>query len=273
MKDKYVLTEYMVKADLPENLTIGLISDLHERDPEAVLELLKDGNPDLIMAAGDIFERYGKNCDTRREQEESLAYRFLRSVLMKLDDLFDAAAGAKFHHSEYGYCFLEEAGKIAPLFLCPGNHEWYWLPEDLEMMKKSGTQLLENTDVEVCINGMLLRIGGLSSEADLEWLECFCEKDGYKILLCHHPEYYEKYLKDKKIPLILSGHAHGGQIRIWNRGIYAPGQGLFPKYTKGIYDGRLVVTTGAANTASVPRWGNPCEVVLIHLRKNINHRY
>ena len=124
---------------------------------------------------------------------------------------------------------------------------------------------MDNQDCKAEMKGISVRIGGLSTEADFEWLENFCGKDGYKILLCHHPEYYEPFLKGKKINLILSGHAHGGQIRIRNQGIYAPGQGLFPKYTKGIYDGKLIVTTGAANTASVPRWGNPCEVVMIQI--------
>lgn len=64
---------------------------------------------------------------------------------------------------------------------------------------------------------------------------------------------------------MLSGHAHGGQIRILGRGVFSPGQGLFPKYTKGIYEGRLVVSAGCSNTASIPRWGNPCEVVAIRL--------
>ena len=50
-----------------------------------------------------------------------------------------------------------------------------------------------------------------------------------------------------------------------SRGIFAPGQGLLPKYHHGVYDGRLVVSAGCSNTASIPRWGNETEVVIVRL--------
>lgn len=65
--------------------------------------------------------------------------------------------------------------------------------------------------------------------------------------------------------MILSGRCHGGQIRIWNHGIFAPGQGLLPKYHHGVYHGHLVVSAGCANTAPIPRWGNEPEVVIVRL--------
>lgn len=265
MRDDCVLTEYRVYADLPAKLTLGLVSDLHECNPGEVLALLRQGKPDLILVAGDTFERHGVGKDTHREPDEGKLEKILRYVLMRLDDLFERVSGAPDQDSEYAYRFLREAGKIAPVFLSTGNHEWYLLPEDMAVMKECGVRLLDNMDCEVIVKGMMIRIGGLSSEPDQEWLDAYCEKRGYKILLCHHPEYYDRYLKGRKINLILSGHAHGGQIRIGNRGIYSPGQGLFPKYTKGVYDGKLVVSAGCSNTASVPRWGNPREVVMIDL--------
>lgn len=265
MKNKFVLTEYTVTAGLPGKLTIGLISDLHEHDPQEVLALLRKGKPNVIMVAGDTFERHGEGKDTIRTAEEGILQKMLRLILMKADDLFEWIFGEHKHEAEYAYQFLREAGRIAPVYVSIGNHEWYLLPEDLEVIEESGARLLDNADCKICIDGITVRIGGLSPDADLEWLNKFCAKDGYKILLCHHPEYYDRYLKEQRIDLILSGHAHGGQIRIWDRGLYAPGQGIFPKYTKGIHDSRLIVTSGSSNTASVPRWGNPCEVVMIHL--------
>ena len=265
MKDKFILTEYKVTAGLPGKLTLGLIFDLHEHDSQEVLALLRQGKPDMIMVAGDTFERHGESRDTMRTTKEGSLEKLLRGILMKADDVLELVFGKYEHDTEYAWRFLREAGKIAPVFLSVGNHEWYFLPEDEKVMKESGAKLLDNADCLVYIKGMAVRIGGLSTVADVEWLDRFCAKDGYRILLCHHPEYYDDYLKDRNLPLILSGHAHGGQIRIGKQGLYAPGQGVFPKYTKGIYDGRLVVTAGAANTASVPRWGNPCEVVMIHL--------
>ena len=107
---------------------------------------------------------------------------------------------------------------------------------------------------------------------DSSWLEDFAGEDGYKILLCHHPEYWslrDPMLRDKRIDLVLSGHAHGGQWRILGRGIYAPGQGVLPKYTSGVHYGpygSLIVSRGLDNPyRKLPRWGNPCEVVYIEI--------
>ncbi len=95
------------------------------------------------------------------------------------------------------------------------------------------------------------------------WLQDFAAQDGYKILLCHHPEYRDRYLKDLPIDLVLSGHAHGGQIRIAGQGLFAPGQGFFPYYTSGVH-GNMVISRGLSNTASfIPRLGNPTEVIYL----------
>ena len=58
----------------------------------------------------------------------------------------------------------------------------------------------------------------------------------------------------------------GGQVRLMGRGLYAPGQGLFPMLTSGWYfDRRLLVSRGLTNSAGVPRLFNPCELILLHL--------
>ena len=90
-------------------------------------------------------------------------------------------------------------------------------------------------------------------------------ENGAKILLCHHPEYYKTYLKDKKIDLIVAGHAHGGQWRLGRLAAFAPGQGIFPKYTKGVYDKRLVVSTGLKKSGRIPRIFNKPEIVYINI--------
>ena len=62
------------------------------------------------------------------------------------------------------------------------------------------------------------------TKGDKTELEDFAGEDGYKILLCHHPEYWslrDPMLRDKRIDLVLSGHAHGGQWRICGRGLFA----------------------------------------------------
>ena len=98
------------------------------------------------------------------------------------------------------------------------------------------------------------------------FLARFAVARGFKLLLCHHPEYYERYIKPLSIDLTLSGHAHGGQWRFFGHGVYSPGQGIFPKYTCGAYDGsRLIVGRGLGNTVVVPRIFNPPELVVLHI--------
>ena len=100
---------------------------------------------------------------------------------------------------------------------------------------------------------------------DTAWLSRFCEQDGFLILLTHHPEYWNS-INHYPVNLFLSAHAHGGQWRYWSfqkrhwEGVYAPGQGLFPRYTKGIYE-NMIVTAGLGNTTWIPRILNPTEVV------------
>lgn len=271
MRDKYVISEYCVSG-FEKPLTFALVADLHEFEAEEVLKLLQKSSPDLIFVVGDTFERHAKGKDPRRKEDYPMWAHLLGRFLIKLDHLFDCVAGERKADSEYAYHFLREASKLAPVYLSLGNHEWYLTKRDVQVLKEAGVTLLDNADTVVEVKGAVFSIGGLSSAVDLAWLENFSKKKGYKILLCHHPEYCQKYIQGKySFNLICSGHAHGGQIRIGNQGLFAPGQGLFPKYTKGVYEipgskeGKMIVSAGCANTASIPRFGNPCEVVAIRL--------
>ena len=328
MKNKFALTQYEIHSGLPEPLTIALVTDLHEHNPEPVLWRLRQAQPDLILVAGDTFERRSKErqndcmekpgrappgvnapCNSTRylRQEHAheasrrpttpslrgrtpdtdirhyyttylrraaLVKKLVRGLAYKFDDLFDAFANKKDVSPENAYRFLKASATMcgsddrtaARIFLSPGNHDIYFNDRDYKIMASAGVTLLDNAGCSVVIRGQKLRIGGLSSKVDLDWLAAFAAKDGYKLLLCHHPEYYFKYIKGRyDFDLILSGHVHGGQWRIGGQGIYSPGQGLFPKYTRGVYEDRLVISAGCANTASVPRFGNPCELVTVKL--------
>ena len=113
--------------------------------------------------------------------------------------------------------------------------------------------------------------GGLRLRPDRKpnrrWLKDFIAAPGYHILLSHHPTYIS--LIPRNVEMILCGHAHGGQIRYYSfktrkwEGLFAPGQGLFPRYTSGVYKNRMIVSRGLANTAPLPRLFNPREIVFI----------
>ena len=97
------------------------------------------------------------------------------------------------------------------------------------------------------------------------------EEDLYTIVLSHRPEYFEEYKKYDG-DLYLTGHAHGGQVRIpfLMNGLFAPNQGWFPKYAGGLYevDGTtMIVSRGLARESTgLPRVFNRPEIVLVELK-------
>ena len=102
----------------------------------------------------------------------------------------------------------------------------------------------------------------------MDFLSRYAELNEPKVLISHHPEYFEKYIKQFPIDIVFSGHAHGGQWSFFGKGVFAPGQGLFPKYTAGVYDGRMVVSRGLKKTKLPPRIFNPCEIVILDVIKD-----
>lgn len=88
--------------------------------------------------------------------------------------------------------------------------------------------------------------------------------DFYTILLAHQPEYIDRYSKFD-IDAVFCGHAHGGQVRLpLIGGLYAPNQGIFPKYTCGVYhvnNTSLIVSRGLGNSLFPIRIFNKPNVV------------
>ena len=140
------------------------------------------------------------------------------------------------------------------------------LTENLERIEATGAILLDDNVIETedfAIGGLSSGLTNIGMIPDLSVIDRLCESEKPKILLSHHPEYYPKYIKGKNIDLIVSGHAHGGQWRIFGRGVFAPGQGIFPKYTSGVHNNRFVIGKGMKTTKKIPRIFNPTEVVKI----------
>jgi len=231
------LTEYTFRSDRIERpLKFAVASDLHSASFDDVLDVFR--SCDAVLVPGDLVDRH------RRNNEQAL--RFLRVV-----------------------------PEIVPVFYSIGNHEnkYRFRDEYMKKVTESGVMLLDNEDA--CFGG--IRIGGLSStrdEPDISFLDRFEKEEGYRLLLCHHPEVYRDYVAGRDIDLTLCGHAHGGQIQICGRGLYAPGQGLFPKLTHGLYDGgRMLLSRGMTNGAKprIPRIGNPCELIILKLERTDEH--
>lgn len=157
--------------------------------------------------------------------------------------------------------FLNELSKIATTYFSYGNHEMKFPVLTEDDIKSTGAILLDNN----CKQDGELLICGQTPKADFDWLDEIEKQNQFKLLLCHHPEYYAKHLKHRDIDLIFSGHAHGGQWRFFGHAIYAPNQGIFPKYTSGLYDNKLIVSRGLADTRIVPRIGNPTHILVVDI--------
>lgn len=248
---------------LPGAPRLALLGDFHNGEGEPILASLRRRRPDLIAIAGDlVYGRPPANAPAVIEQANVLP-------------------------------LLEGCAALAPTFLSLGNHDHILTDRDLDLIRATGVRVLDNEWVPW--RGYVL--GGLTSHyvlderayrqcypeslhngvsrrertqrpwvdfrfPDTQWLEPVPE--GYTILLSHHPEYFRRL--PSSIRLVLSAHAHGGQIRIFHQGLYAPGQGLLPRYTAGVHEGRFVITRGLKNTVWVPRVCNPTEMVYINVK-------
>lgn len=263
-KKKLHVSRYEVRGEI--DLRIALVADLHGREPDAMLAVLAEEKPDVICVAGDVMETPqpdGAPGDDDREEHVCLhrLFHFVDSLAFRRES---TKVGPTWMNAMR---FFWEAARIAPIFYATGNHDFWLTREDRRLLTDAGVKLLFNSSAPFRKNAMTIEIGGLTSRRGVDWLPKFVRRPGYKILLCHRPEYYVRFIRAHDIPLILSGHAHGGQWRILGRGLFSPGQGIFPKYTKGVYENRLVVSAGLSNTANVPRINNPVELVMVQVRR------
>ncbi|MBQ8350796.1 MAG: metallophosphoesterase [Clostridia bacterium] len=231
---------HSAQRGLTRSLRIAIVADLHNEADEALYQKLREVAPEFVVVPGDFLN--------------------------------DA------EHKDGGLAFLRACAALYPTYCSIGNHERKAaLPDLAASVSETGAELLDNR--AIFRHGMW--IGGLSSgwgegerqshlaktpPPDVDFIDDFASREGCRLLLCHHPEYYEPYLYEKNIPLIISGHAHGGQWHLFGHGIYAPGQGLFPHYTSGFYDGRLLVSRGLCKTRPwIPRIHNPRELTILDL--------
>ena len=254
MKNKTVMTMYKI-GDGSRRLRLTVASDLHNSSYDDIIPLMRDARPDVILMPGDIL---GAMCEATEPGGE-VTGRYIEES----------------KNNDIGFAFMREAVKIAPVYYSVGNHEVSISSANKQRIIDTGVVLLDNDYIS--INDFIL--GGLSTggahglwhksnEPDLGWLDKFSSLDGKKLLMCHHPEYWMRHIVGKDVFLTVAGHAHGGQWRAFGRGLLAPGQGLFPKYTSGIHrhgEQYLAISRGLRKEAEVPRINNPPEVITIDI--------
>lgn len=225
------ISRYSICADVEKDLTFLFVSDLHGCENEPIYEVLSSVPHDALLVGGDFVHD---------EKNYRRGIEFLKTV------------------SEKENCIV-----------CLGNHDSCYPGDVRKAVTDCGATLLDNSYIE--LGG--IKIASLTSgefymperKPKTAWLSDFSSLDGFKMLLCHRPEYFNKYIRSFDIDLTISGHAHGGQWRIFKRGVYAPGQGIFPKYTAGLYENRLIVGRGLGNPHLIPRINNRPEILFISI--------
>ncbi|MCQ2450759.1 MAG: metallophosphoesterase [Clostridia bacterium] len=251
----------VIDKNLPKAFSgfkIVQISDLHnfcfDKDNKLLLKKVKEQKPDIIAITGDYIDDNKKYTD------------------------FASLVG-----------FSKELLKIADCYFVSGNHEAVYGETKnyntfVKLIKRAGITVLDNEMSEICKNGEKIDIIGLKDPlfteiVDKKYTEIKIvyednlkklKTDNYKILLSHRPSAFDIYNK-YNANLVLSGHAHGGLINIpFVGGVFAPGEGFFPKYDKGEFkkdDTTMIVSGGLGGSKAYVRINNRPQLVVITLKR------
>lgn len=238
----YTYESEKLGADL-DGYRIVQISDLHNaefgKENKKLLETIRSCSPDIIVITGDLVDSNHTNVE--------------RAV-----------------------AFVKEAVKIAPVYYVTGNHEYWLEPSENEQMMQGilAAGACDLDDEAVCIEkgDSSFMLAGLDDQhLSDETLKNLLQeqKNELSIVLAHEPQYLQNYA-NAGADLVLTGHAHGGQIRLpFVGGIVAPDQGFLPEYTSGKYnraDTEMIVSRGLGNSIIPVRLFNYPEVVCVELR-------
>lgn len=225
------------------NFKAIFIADYHSNPADGVLEIIKSEAEDsvFVFLGGDIVDDKAKDYN--------------------VDELFSAIGERE-------------------TFYVIGNHEVRRkdLTELINYFKNNSIYLSRKTSPISISNFEIYGIDDVTvNESDFNYsLLYFKEKldeKKFNILLVHRPEYFEKYM-ETGFDLVLTGHVHGGHARLPFIGaLIAPGQGLFPKFQKGLYKKdkqNMFLTSGASKKKYlVPRFFNRAEVVIINFMEEL----
>lgn len=204
-------------------------------------------------------------------RQRELAQAILDSgadALLLLGDMADS-------YAELGgaLALLEELNGALPVYSVSGNHECAYKSERLRIedaLRNAGAHLLKGE----CARLGEIRVAGVDDPlacTRAEWRAQIEDVRGdpeeFTLLLCHRPERVAESAQG--FDLALSGHTHGGQIRIPGllNGLWAPNQGWFPRYAGGRYAldaGELIVSRGLEKSW-IPRVFNRPELVIVQL--------
>ncbi|MDR1000786.1 MAG: metallophosphoesterase [Clostridiales bacterium] len=172
---------------------------------------------------------------------------------------------------------IKSLARRVPVFYVEGNHDSLVYKKMAKTLSSAGVIVLDNERQVRRINGVDVPLIGLRDYWTLEKQKFLPAKRLFRswagrfhIILSHQPQLFDM-TKDKSLGLMLSGHTHGGQVRLpFMPTLYAPGQGLLPKYGNGWYElgkNKLFISCGIGTTDFSLRLFNRPEVAIITLTR------
>ena len=249
LDERLTLRTYTVASPkLTAEVRLAVVTDFHSSDnADDVVAMVASCAPDAVLLVGDMFDDDIANRPTERTL----------SLMRQLS-------------AQY------------PCYYVSGNHEaWTGEMDALyQQTEEAGVTVLRMSSGILTVRGQRIALCGIpdpyemvfsgapDTEEQIRQAMENVDSADFTVLLAHRPELLAKYAQFP-FDLVVSGHAHGGQVRIGSQGIYSPGQGLFPKLTSGFYfDDKLFISRGMTNSACAPRLWCPCELVMVRLLPN-----
>ncbi len=248
LDERLILRTYTVTSPkLTAEVRLAVVTDFHSSDnADDVAAMTASCAPDAVLMVGDMFDDDTQNRPTERTL----------SLMRQLSALY-------------------------PCYYVSGNHEaWTGEMDALyQQTEEAGVTVLRMSSGVLTVRGQRIALCGIpdpyemvfsgapDTEEQLRQAMENVDSADFTVLLAHRPELLAKYAQFP-FDLVVSGHAHGGQVRIPGvlNGLYAPNQGWFPKLAGGAYtqDGTtLIVSRGLAVRTRLPRIFNRPEVVLV----------
>ena len=242
-----------VFSDLPaafDGCKIVILSDLHGTvfgDNHAkLLTTIKEQSPNLIAVVGDLID-----------EDTTAPLTYASELAPSLQD-------------------------IAPVYYVTGNHEWATggVSELKALLSAAGWTVLSNQFLPLEKNGEVLFLAGIDDPngfADQKTPETLASElyaeqgDPFWLLLAHRNDHFKNQYSLLGADLVLSGHGHGGIIRLpFTDGLLGTQHNFFPSYTAGLYEENgsvLFASRGLGNAGITFRLFNRPEVAVLTLHK------
>lgn len=238
-----------------------VLADLHGnsygKNNEKLLNKIYEVDPDFIIVAGDMLV-------ASKSYNDKVAFSLLKTL-------------AKRYQIYYGF------GNHEQRIMLEGEHHHKEINHYLHKLSSEGVHFLKNSNFDLTINDEMIRITGLNIDKQYykrgkqnpfakDYLKKNIGKSNnqcYNILIAHNPSYFKDYV-NWGADLILSGHIHGGLIRLpFLGGLLSPMYRFFPKYDSGRFEMMnkvMLVSRGLGMHTIKIRVNNHPELMVIHLK-------